>query len=115
MSVQSDFKTLMAADIVGTRVYPNSAPDSPVKPYIVYSRLSSQEQNTLEGTGVLTQTRMQVDVWADTYGEAQAKAGLVKARMKTWATKNIKVDEQDFYESDTKLHRVMLDYSIWHQ
>lgn len=116
MSITSDFFTL-TTDIFSTRVYPQVAPDSVETPYCVYSRIVAVEQMTLAtngGTGNDINTRLQIDVWASSYGTAQTKAAAVKAALKTWMVENVLLDEQDFYEPDTKLHRVMLDISTWH-
>ncbi len=109
----TDLRTLIAP-IVANRCYPNTAPDNPTKPYITYQRISATPDNTLSGTGQLQNTRLQIDVWAASFADSQAKAALVKAAMLGFAIKNTRQMEQDTYESDTQTHRVMLDYSIWH-
>jgi len=116
MSIQSDFFTL-ATGIFSARVYPQVAPDSPVAPYCIYSRVVATEQATLAtngGTGNAINTRLQIDVWALSYSDAQIKAAALKAALKTWAVENVLLDDRDMYEPDTKLHRVMMDVSIWH-
>lgn len=116
MSIQSDFYTLVGP-LFGTRVYPNVAPDTPVAPYAVYFRVSGTEVSTLDsngGAGNANHTRLQLDVWAKTYAEAQSSAAAVKTALKDWAVENNVLLEQDMYEPDTKLHRVMLDISTWH-
>lgn len=116
MSMLTEFKALVNP-LVGNRVYPQAAPDTVVHPYIVYFRVANTEENTLAtngGVGNLENTRLQVDVWSDKYLEAQTIAGQVKAAMKGWATSNIKTLEQDDYEPDTKLHRVILEFSVRH-
>lgn len=115
MTVHTELQALLATGIVGARVYPNAAPDSPTRPYITYSRVAAVEQNNMSGNGGgFINTRFQIDVWSATYAEAQAKAVLVKSALNGWATPNVVQLEQDFYESDTKLHRVMIDVSTWH-
>lgn len=116
MSVTTDFSVL-ASPLVGDRVFPNAAPGATPAPYITYSRIAALEDSTLDangGSGNPVNTRLQCDVWALTYGSAQVTAAAVKAALKGWAVENVLLDEQDFYEFDTKLHRVMLDFSCWH-
>lgn len=116
MSVQTDLFTLLTAQFAG-RVYPNVAPELVATPYAVYSRVSAIEQNSLDtngGTGNSSNTRLQLDVYASTYSEAQGSAATVKTSLKGWSVENTLEAEQDFYEPDTKLHRVMLDLSTWH-
>ncbi|MBK5203853.1 MAG: DUF3168 domain-containing protein [Polaromonas sp.] len=116
MSLQSDLYALLNGTFTG-RLYPSVAPFGAVAPYATYSRVSSIEQSTLDangGTGNEANTRMQIDVWALSYSEASTKAEAVKTALKGWTTANIILSEQDDYEPDTLLFRVMLDLSIWH-
>ncbi|MEC5213316.1 hypothetical protein RCH06_001862 [Polaromonas sp. CG_9.5] len=115
MSVQTDFVALVSGAVAG-RAYP-AGTASTVTPYITYSRITAIEQATLDangGTGNLINTRLQIDVWAASYGAAQSTAAAVKAALKGWSNENIVLSEEDGFEPDTKLHRVMLDTSIWH-
>lgn len=116
MSMQTEFVTLVTGITAG-RVYPMGAASSPVAPYITYSRVSAIEQTTLDtngGTGNASNTRLQIDVWATTYGEAQSIAGTIKTALKGWSVENVILGEQDMHEPDTGLHRVLIDCSVWH-
>lgn len=115
MSIQTDLRALIGA-IVDERAYPVAAPDSPVAPYLTYHRVSAVPQNVMAGNGgnPLMNTRLQIDVYAATYAEAQAKAEAIRAALRGWAIQNVTNSEQDLYEDDVKLHRVMIDISTWH-
>jgi len=116
MSVQTDFFALVSS-IFTSKAYPQTAPAGTVAPYCTYSRITAIEQTTLDtngGSGNTVNTRLQIDVWALSYGESQTKATAVKAALKGWAVENVLLDEQDMHEADTGLHRVMLDVSTWH-
>jgi hypothetical protein len=116
MSVQTDLIAVAGAIFEG-RMYPFGSEEQPVPPYATFFRVAADEQSTLDengGIGNLVNTRLQVDVWALSYSEAQAKASEVKASLKGWSVGNLVLNEQDMYEPDTKLHRVMLDISTWH-
>lgn len=116
MSIQSELFTLLSTG--GTdcaaRVYPVVAPDTPVVPYMVYSRINTNSENVLSGSSGLANTRMQIDVYAKTYTQAQAIARQVDALMAGWSNQNISVMAQDLFEEPVKLHRVIMDFSIWH-
>ena len=117
MSLQTDFFAL-ASPVFATRVYPNVAPEGVEKPYLTYTRITALEETTLDtngGTNNLRNTRLQLDVWAATYADAQTKAEALRTALKAWAVPNVFQADQDMYEPDTKLHRVMLDISTWHQ
>lgn len=116
MSIQTEFFTLVSG-LFAAQVYPNVAPEGVVPPYATYTRVSAVEDPTLDtngGAGNATNTRLQIDVFATTYAAAQSSASAVKTALKGWAAENILLDEQDLYEPDTKLHRVLLEASIWH-
>lgn len=96
------------------QVFPNVAPSKPGRPYIVYTRVSANSNNVLSGNSGLINTRMQIDVYADSYAQAQTVAGQVDTLMRGWTLQNVSYPAQDQYEADVRLHRVILDYSIWH-
>lgn len=115
MSMQTDFVALVSSAVAG-RVYP-AGTASTIAPYVTYSRVTAIEQTTLDsngGIGNLINTRLQIDVWANSYGAAQDTANAIKAALKGWANQNIVLSEMDDYEFDTKLHRTSLDVSVWH-
>jgi hypothetical protein len=98
-----------------TRIYPQIAPDGPVTtPYIVFQRISANSENVLSGKTNLINTRLQIDVYSKTYVEAQAVAAQIDALMDGWSVQNVSNPAQDAFEPDVRLHRVILDYSVWH-
>lgn len=99
--------------LVQNRVHPLVAPDKPATPYIVYQRIASVPENTLSDGVPIDQTRLQVDSYADDYLSVQNLATSVKAAMAAAFPQSTLQLEQDLYEQDTKLFRVMHDYSIW--
>lgn len=116
MSIQSDLFALLGP-LFANRVYPQGTAPAYTAAYMTYSRLNTSEESTLDvngGTGNLFNSRVQIDIYSLAFGDAQAKAAAVKAALKGWSVSNVMQDEQDMYEPDTKLHRVMLDVSTWH-
>lgn len=115
MSMQELFVALVQnATDAQERVYPQIAPDGVQRPYIVYQCVTVNVENVMAGRTGLTNTRLQVDVYATTYAQAQQIAAAVAELMASWPLPNVPILAQDIYESDVKLHRVMTDYSIWH-
>ncbi len=116
MTIQTDLRARLS-DLVAGRVYPLFAPEQAASPFIVYTRLSATENNTLAangGTGNLTNTRLQVDVYAETYTAAQDMAAQVVMRLKGWNVTCVVNVQMDLFEEDTRLYRVMTDISTWH-
>ena len=105
---------LISATAAGVRVYPLTAPDGVAKPYITYQRISSNSENVLSGSSGLTNTRVQIDVYATTYAQATSISAQVEVLMSAWAVQNVSVLLQDFFEDQVKLFRISHDYSLWH-
>lgn len=115
MSIQEQLLTLLSgATAAGARVYPMTAPDAVASPYITYQRISSNTENVMSGNSGLTNTRMQIDVYATTYAQATSIANQIDTLMAAWAVQNVPISSQDFYEDPVELFRVSSDYSIWH-
>jgi hypothetical protein len=112
VAIEGDVQTVLAALVAG-RCYPLVAPDSPVKPYIIYQVISNPTLNSLEGDMGLSRRRFQVDVWADTYGAAKGLAKAATLAMAAAAFSNIKLGDHDAYDPETKARGVSLDFSIW--
>ncbi|WP_153135172.1 DUF3168 domain-containing protein [Paraburkholderia agricolaris] len=102
--------------LAGGRVYPDVAPASPTKPYIVYQSVGGVDETTFDGPDTLQNSRMQVAVWATTRAEAatiikQVRSGLTAAPvLGTPIGAPVSV-----YEDDTKLYGSRQDFSIWYQ
>ena len=110
--IQQDLFAALAG-VAGGRVFPNIAPNNVQKPYVVYARVSSAPENTLADGAPVQNTRLQVDCFDTTYAAAVALAETVKAAIKSSAITHVLVLEQDQFEPEASLHRVILDFSIW--
>ncbi|SFB02710.1 Protein of unknown function [Collimonas sp. OK607] len=115
MTIQEQlFALLSNATPAAERVYPLIAPDAVARPYVIFQRVSANTENILYGSSGLINTRIQLDVYATTYAQAQDIAAAIDGLMAAWNVQNVSVLSQDFYEPDAKLHRASIDYSIWH-
>lgn len=113
--MQTQLVTLLSgATDAGARVSPLTVADGTPRPYITYQRISAQPENVLSGSTGLINTRVQMDIYADTYAQAQSVAAAVAALMAGWTLQNVSNAASDIYEAEVKLHRVLLDYSVWH-
>lgn len=82
-------------------------------PYIVYGDVISTTENSLQGASALQNARMQIDGYQTSYAAMKSLGTAITAAMAAWAVTNVKLSEQVFFEADTRLYRVSLDYSIW--
>jgi hypothetical protein len=116
MSIQTDLVTVLTPTF-GSALYPLAAPVNPVGIYAVYQVISSVEALTLGVNGGQNNpfnTRLQIDIYAPTYLEAQAKLAATLAACKAWSTTNVLRLTMDFFEPETREYRVMIDLSTWH-
>lgn len=101
------------SSVASGRVYPLIAPDNVEKPYIIFQVVSAMPENTLaDGVGI-TNFRMQIDCYDKTYAGVKTLAESVKTAMSNASFTNLQLMGQDFFESDVKLYRVSMDFSIW--
>jgi hypothetical protein len=114
--IQEDLKAMLATAMPTVPVYPQIAEQNSAVPYIVYQRVISSVENILSGNGSppINNTRMQLDVWSQSYASVMTAVAAVRAAMLAWTVQNVNLGEQDFYEADVRMHRVRMDYSIWH-
>lgn len=113
MGIKEQFFAQVGAAI-GNRAYPNAAPQGVALPYLTFFRVAGTRQTAMNGAVMLQNTRFQVDIYAGDADAVDAAAVSVKAALDAWSMRSVINLEQDFYETDTGLHRIMLDVSVWH-
>lgn len=100
--------------VVSTRIYPfDSVPINPTKPFISYQRISGEPAVSMNNdTGTPENVREQIDCWGDDVSTVDDLADKVRTAMVTNFSVGSIFDLQ-FYEPDTELTRVSLDFSLW--
>lgn len=108
------------AALIGTRLYPDRAPDAALKPYAIYQRISTVRNLTHDNADTPITVRMAVDCYAETRQQSREIADAVTNTMhgKTWSTGTIAVqlaaldnDAADYLEG-VRLHRSSVDFLI---
>lgn len=115
MSAETQTQTVLAPLAAG-KVFGGIADQSVTLPHIVINRISSVPELMLVG-GVppLSQIRLQVDVYADSYKGAKDLAEQVKTAMTTAQSPtfpNWLISDNDIYENEVKQFRVTMDYGF---
>lgn len=82
MTAEIGLRAELAADatvaaLVGARIYPEFMPENVTYPAITYRRVSTVRFNKMSGPDDLTQVRIQVDCWDDSYADVQTLAAAV--------------------------------------
>ena len=107
------------AALVGTRIYPNVAPQNVAAPYIVYRRVTAGRPGAMQADTGIVRGRFQVDVFDGTFDGAAAVREQIRQALQRWRSAGPPVvqatflDTQiDLYEDDTGLHHLADDYEI---
>lgn len=99
--------------LVGTRIYPERFPPGVTMPAVTYQRVFGTEGINHEGPNGLGRARLQLDCWADGYGEAVDLAEAVTDALRVYPGMRI-VNVMDLPEPEVALRRRMVEVSIWH-
>lgn len=105
-------------DLVSDRIYSMLMPQDSPLPTVTTEKISSVEENVMAGSGGrgTENARIRVASWAESLSGAQAAADEALIAMKGSATfEAIPVFEQDFFERDPRIYRVVTDYSVWYK
>lgn len=112
---------LMAAssvtDLVGSRIYPKTAPQGTPTPYITISVVTDVPANSFTGrpANLLVTARVQVDCYSSSYLEARRVAdevNLVVADLTRPDLSAVREASRDLFENETELHCISSDYSV---
>ena len=103
-------KDLFSALSAVAKTYPAVMPQDVVMPSMRYLVVYDSTDQCLAGDVSGRTVRVQVDVFARTYGEAKSlKQDVVTAVMSLGATG---INAQDLYEKETQLHRQLINFII---
>ncbi|MDF1606956.1 DUF3168 domain-containing protein [Hoeflea sp. YIM 152468] len=111
----------LLASVTGGRRYWGRAPQEVARPFIVFNRISQVRGYTSEGDDGLPETRVQVDIYADTYTSARDISKTIVdlvSGYRSGAMRAIFVDGiRDLPASDAgevnHLFRVSIDLMVW--
>ena len=93
--------------------YAANTQEPPTYPYIVFMRVISSANVTLNGPSNLQSTRVQFDIISRAVGEAVALETALESAMNGWSVQNEAMSSQDLYEEAIRCYRVSKDYLIW--
>ena len=87
-------------------------------PYIVYQRIGSDVLNIIDGPPPLDNTHLQIDVYASVYSDALQIADNIASTLQAAVESGAigcyaLVSPRDLFEPDTRLYRVLMEFSVW--
>lgn len=94
------------------RIYPSVAPQGEVLPYVVYSIVYDADEQPYNTSPISRRTRVQVDVWAHTYEEAEQAAEAVRSALYAADYYPHGYSVTNEYVDDLNIHRRTLDFTI---
>ena len=112
----------------GGRIFPSRLPQGEVRPSLVYTRISGQGDNKMDGATGLSRPRVQIDAWSQSADLASVLANAVKDRLDGYkgdmSPANSPADpmfvqgifyesERDGYDNDAQLYFMSRDYFVW--
>jgi hypothetical protein len=78
-------EALAATTAAGAKAYPwGEVPQDPAYPHLTYHRVAGSRMRTLRGPNGVSYPRVQLDVWARSYGAAKNLAAAVRVALEAW-------------------------------
>lgn len=111
--------------LVGNRIDWVRSPQASSYPLVVLSRVSTVDEITYQQVSVLSQSRVQVDVYASTYAETVQIARAIKAALNGAGDGAYGVIDRMFFDTErdgfeeeqspAEVYRISTDYRIFHR
>lgn len=115
-------ESVTIANMVDARIYPGLMPQGGALPAVTIQEISVDDNNTVNGLPNLRWMRLQFDVWADTYAEADKLMFAVTNALncKSFDYQDVRIASivsmssgGQFFESGVKIQRKMRDFGVW--
>lgn len=101
------------ATLAGARVYSDGLPLNPVFPAIVFSRVATDVQRSLNGESGLDLVRFQIDCWATKVEDSITLGGQVRVLMQTIGAQTVSVLGGREVAGREIRYRRILDFHVW--
>lgn len=119
------FELIKAIPELNNSIHPTNAPEGVVKPYLVYTRITTRKIKTLEGYKDRQALSFMFSIMATSYGKMKDLAKQVEDLLVTLAkteigANNIYIQDLDInninevYENELKVNRGIIDFTIYY-
>ena len=115
MSLESDLFALLSP-LAGGRVFPDVAPLSTARPYVIYQQIGGEAVNYTDDAAPNRQhALMQISVWSDGRLQANTLARQIEDALRGAAAFQARPDGalRTDHEPDLNLYGASQDFSIW--
>lgn len=109
--------------LISTRLYPLRLPENPTYPAVTYQRISGPRVQSHSGPSGLAFPRFQFDCYGTSYLGSKAVEKQVRAALEGYkgtmgmvnVSSALSQDDRDFYDPNTRIWRVSIDFIIGHE
>ena len=101
--------------IVGKKIYAKVAAQNAKNPFIIFSVINDRDITSLQGDVYLSNVHFQIDCYSASYLKVKELKGAVKEAMYKFKYYPYNFTSRDDHESDTKLHRQLIEFKIKHR
>lgn len=105
--------------LISNRVYPTVIPQNSPLPVVSYRRISTTRESAMGSDTGIARARFQLDSFAESFSAVRPVAEQVRAALQRWRNNSGTVvqdsfilSEDDDYDHETKLYRVMQDFEV---
>lgn len=112
MSLESVLQTALDPCASGG-AHQDIAAQGAVAPYLVWTLITSNINNTLAGASNAQNARVQIDGYATTPTLRRSLGDAIEAALAASSLSNVELTQANHFEHETKLYRITLDFSIW--
>ena len=116
MSSETDLRALLVANgtltaLVSTRIVSDRMEQAAARPFVVFSRVQTENNYGLDGTLLAARVVFDVQCWADTRSSAEAVANAVDAVL--LANQRAVLSRTSGYDGDLDLEATLLSVEWW--
>ena len=107
--------------LIGTRIFPVLLPERATLPAVTYQVISMKPQYELQNRVNVTNLRLQIDAWAETYADAKSAVSAIVAVLDNFSgtlpdsTQVFGVqlrNSVDYFEHESLTYRVLAEFDI---
>jgi len=119
MGFQADLYAALSGNagltaLIGTRLYPNEAPQDPTLPYIVYYEFATPREQLMSNAIGVSKPRIQYSIYAESYTSALAVADALRPALLGSGFMVVLEDERGSNDMTSGLNRRDIDARIIH-
>lgn len=123
MTLEEKIYSVLSGDaavsaIVGSRIYPERAPQTPQLPLVTYSRVSTSFVHTMVSDASTRRARVQITCWAPSYAAMRDLSDKVILALRDYSGGPIvraflENEGPDLFDADLQAYGRVLEFGIW--